>query len=68
MFITTPLPFVKALVDELNKILEQEPSGHQLSRRQRGWLACCLTGMLVTHAVCWAKFERASLGTSSLAA
>jgi hypothetical protein len=68
MFITTPLPFVKEFVDELNNILEKEQSGHQLSRRQRGWLAFCLTGILVTNSVCWAKFERASLGTYSLAA
>lgn len=68
MFITTPRPFVQAFVDELNHILEKEQSGHQLSRRQRGWLAFCLTGMLVTDSVCWAQFERASLGTYSLAA
>ena len=68
MFITTPLPFVKAFVDELNNILEKDRLGQGLSRRQRGWLACCLTGILVTHAVCWAKFERARLGTYSLAA
>jgi hypothetical protein len=68
MFITTPVPFVKAFVDELNNILEKDRLGQGLSRRQRGWLAFCLTGILVTHSVCWAKFERASLGTSSLAA
>jgi hypothetical protein len=68
MFITTPLPFVKAFVDELNNILEKDRVGQGLSRRQRGWLAFCLTGILVTNSVCWAKFERASLGTYSLAA
>jgi hypothetical protein len=52
MFITTPLPFVKALVDELNNILAKGRRGPGLSRRQRGWLACCLTGILVTNAVC----------------
>jgi hypothetical protein len=68
MFITPPLPVVNALVDELNHILDKARLGHGLSRRQRGGLACCLTGILVTHAVCWAKCERARLGTSSLAA
>ena len=68
MFITTPLPFVNAFVDELNNILEKDRLGQGLSRRQRGWLGFCLTGILVTNSVCWAKFERASLGTYSLAA
>jgi len=68
MCITTPLPFVKAFVDELNNILEKDRLGQGLSRRQRGWLGFCLTGILVTNSVCWAKFERASLGTDSLAA
>ena len=68
MFITTPLPFVKELVDELNNILEKEQSGHPLSRLQRSGLAFGLTGILVTNSVWWAKFERASLGTYSLAA
>ena len=68
MFITTPLPFVKAFVDELNNILEKDRLGQGLSRRPRGWLACCLTGILVTHSVCWARFERARLGTYALAA
>jgi hypothetical protein len=53
MFITTPLPFVKAFVDELNNILEKDRLGQGLSRRQRGWLALCLTGILVTNSVCW---------------
>src|SRR6266566_7055099 len=35
---------------------------------QRAWLAFCLTAILVTHSICWARFERASLGTYSLAA
>ena len=68
MFITTPLPFVKAFVDELNNILEKDRLGQGRSRRQRGWRAFCLTGILVTNAVCWAKFERARLGTYSRAA
>lgn len=68
MFIAPSLPFGKAFVDELHNILEKDRLGQGLSRRQRGWLAFCLTGILVTNAVCWAKFERASLGTYSLAA
>ena len=68
MFITPPLPFVNALVDELHNILEQERRGQGRSRRQRGGLACCLTGILVTQSGCGAKLARARLGTSSRAA
>src|SRR3989442_6272464 len=35
---------------------------------QRSWLAFCVTATLVTHSICWARCERASLGTYSLAA
>jgi len=27
---------------------------------QRSWLAFCVTATLVTHSICWARFERAS--------
>ena len=68
MFLKTPLPFVKEFVDELNTALETDQPGRGLSRLQRLWLAFCLTGIVVTNSVCWARFERAGLGTYSLAA
>jgi hypothetical protein len=37
-----------------------------MSATQRAWLAFCVTAVLVTNSICWARFERASLGTSSL--
>jgi hypothetical protein len=59
---------VRAFVDAVNAAITAHHPGHGLSALQRSWLACCLTAILVTTAVCWARFERASLGTSSLAA
>jgi hypothetical protein len=53
------------VVDEA--IREQSPS-HGMSAMQRTWLAFCLTAVLVTNSICWARFERASLGTYALAA
>jgi hypothetical protein len=53
------------VVDEA--IREQSPS-HGMSAMQRTWLAFCVTAVLVTNSICWARFERASLGTYSLAA
>ena len=35
---------------------------------QRTWLAFCVTAVLVTNSICWARFERASLGPYTLAA
>src|SRR5215471_4647876 len=48
-------------------IREQHPN-HTMSATQRAWLAFCVTAVLVTNSVCWARFERASLGTYALAA
>src|SRR5207248_9385299 len=41
---------------------------HGMSAMQRAWLAFCVTAVVVTNSICWARFARASLGTYSLAA
>jgi len=68
MCITTPLPFVTEFVAELHEALGKYQPGTGLSRLQRLWLSFCLMGILISNTVCWAKFERATLGTYSLAA
>ena len=68
MLIKTPLPFVQELVAELHEAPEKYQPGAGFSRLQRYWLSFCLMGILVSHSVCWAQFERASLGYYSLAA
>jgi hypothetical protein len=68
MVITQPLPFVLAFVDAVDEAIKEHHPGQCLSALQRSWLAFCLTAIFVTNAVCWARFERASLGTYSLAA
>ena len=68
MFIRSPLLFVQEFVDELNNALEQHQPGTRLSKLQCLWVSFCLTGILMTNTVCWAQFERASLGGYSLAA
>jgi hypothetical protein len=35
---------------------------HGMSARPRAWLACGVTAVLGTHAIGWARVERASLG------
>jgi len=68
MVIGKPAPFVTAFVDALDKTLQDHCPGQGLSALQRAWLAFCLTAILVTNSICWMRFERASLGTYSLAA
>ena len=68
MILGQPLPFVGIFVDTLHEAIAAQHPGHGLSAIQRAWLAFCLTAILVTNSVCWARFARASLGTYSLAA
>lgn len=68
MRIDTPAPFVSAVVDALDETIRQHSPSHGMSTMQRAWLAFCVTAVLVTTSVGWARFARASLGTSALAA
>jgi len=68
MILAKPAPFVSAFIDAVNEAIRQEHPNHGMSAIQRSWLAFCVTATLVTHSICWARFERASLGTYSMAA
>jgi hypothetical protein len=68
MFFSRPLSFVEEFVDALDAGLKEHDSDAKLSQTQKDWLCFCLMGILVTNSVCWARFERASLGDYSLAA
>jgi len=52
----------------MDEVMRTSHPGQGLSALQRAWLAFCVTAMLVTNSICWARCERASLGTSALAA
>src|SRR5215813_1777164 len=68
MIIGKPAPFVSAFIDAVDEALRAQSPSHGLSAIQRTWLAFCVTAVLVTNAICWARFERASLGAYALAA
>ena len=68
MIIGKPLPFISAFVESVDEAIRQHSPHHGLSALQRTWLAFCLTAVLMTNSICWARFARASLGTYSLAA
>lgn len=63
-----PAHFVKTFVTDLDNALGKLKPNAQLSQLQRIWLGFCLTGMLLSNTVCWAKIERISLGGYNLAA
>jgi SRSO17 transposase len=68
MLIDKPLPFISAFVDAVDETLRQHSPAQGMSTTQRTWLAFCLTATLVTNSICWARFERASLGAYAMAA
>ena len=63
-----PAHFIKIFVTDLDAALGKLKPNAKLTQLQRFWLGFCLTGMLLTNSVCWAKFERASLGEYKIAA
>jgi len=68
MLIGKPAPFVRTFVEAVDDAIRAHHPSHAMSATQRAWLAFCVTAVLVTNSICWARFERASLGTYSLAA
>ena len=68
MVIGKPAPFVRAFVDAVDAAIRTHQPQHALSGTQRTWLAFCITAVLVTNSICWARFARASLGTYAMAA
>ena len=63
-----PASFIKTFVADLDAALGKLKPNAKLTQLQKIWLGFCLTGMLLTNSVCWAKFERASLGEYKIAA
>src|SRR5881628_2517889 len=68
MVIGKPAPFVRAFVEAVDAAIRAHQPNHAMSVTQRTWLAFCITAVLVTNSICWARFERASLGTYAIAA
>ena len=68
MVIGKPPLFVSAFVDAVDEVIREQNPSDGMSTMQRAWLAFCVTAVLITNSICWARFERASLGTYALAA
>jgi DDE superfamily endonuclease len=68
MWLNEPLPFIQDFIGDLDKGLQVHNPEAKLSKTQRGWLGFCLMGIIVTNSICWARFERMSLGKYKIAA
>lgn len=56
------LPFIRDFINLLTSSIGEEHPAFHLTKTQKLWISFCLTGILLTNTVCWARFERASLG------
>jgi hypothetical protein len=66
MLVKEPLDFAKEFIESVNQCIEKEKPGRRMSRHQQWWLAFCITCVVLTNSVCWAHFERISLGRLTL--
>jgi hypothetical protein len=63
-----PAPLMSAFIDAVDQAIREQRPHDGMSAMQRAWLAFCVTAVLVTNSMCWARFACASLETYSLAA
>jgi hypothetical protein len=68
MWLSEPLPFIQNFIDDLSEGLHVHNPDIKLSKIQQGWLGFCLMGIILTNSICWARFERISLGKYKIAA
>jgi len=68
MLIAEPLFFINEYLREINSAIEAHCHRKRLSRIQQYWMSFCIMAIIVTNSVCWARFERASIGKYSFAA
>lgn len=67
MLIQEPLDFAKEFIESVNRCIESESTGRKMTKAQCFWLAFCITAVVLTNSVCWARFERVSLGKLTMA-
>lgn len=62
------LPFISDFIENVDLAIRQNDPDEGLTRKQKAFLSFTLMGILVTNSICWARFERASLGSYTTAA
>lgn len=66
MLLKEPFAFVVDFINAVNQQIETVTPGKRLTKTQRYWLAFCVSAIMITNGLCWAWFERISLGNSKL--
>jgi len=66
MLLKEPFAFVVEFIDSVNQQVEAFSPGKRLSKTQQCWLAFCVSAIIITNGVCWAWFERISIGHCKL--
>lgn len=63
MVIGKELPvFITDFFEEIDERIRVHSPGNGLAKKQKYWLAFCVLATLATNSICWAKFEKVSLG------
>ena len=57
------LPFIHDYLKLLSDSLAAHHPAYRLTKTQILWISFCLTGILLTNSICWARYERASFGS-----
>ena len=60
--------FVSLYIDALSSQLSLHDASYRLSLRQRGWLAFCITGLLLSNEINWSAYSRFSFGYYKISA
>jgi hypothetical protein len=68
MLINKPLSFAENYIDSINMAIQAFCPERELTRLQKYWLAFCITSILITNSVCWARFQRVGMGRYKVAA
>jgi hypothetical protein len=66
MLLKEPLAFAVEFIRSVNKHIESEQSSKKISKLQCYWLAFCISAIIITNSVCWARFEKISIGKCKL--
>lgn len=66
MLIGESLPFIRDYIAAINKAIKEKAAENQLTRLQCYWLSFVILGLLVTNSLCWARYERFSVGRFTL--
>lgn len=66
MLIGESLPFIRDYIAAINEAIKEKAAENQLTRLQCYWLSFVILGLLVTNSLCWARYERFSVGRFTL--